>query len=382
LGTVVVRAAIHVDPRDGHVTVVSDPIPNMLNARGKDGIDNGFLLLVREVQVNVDRPGFMLNPTNCAPMEIGATIGAVPGQTVTAASRLQMADCSALGLDPKLALTLSGKGQTTDGKHPAVSAVLTQAAGESNLKKVKVTLPLSLALDTDNAESDGLCSFVEGSKDDPKCPASSVVGTATAVTPILNEPLTGPVYFVKNVRKDPKSGREIRTLPKLVIPLRGNGILLTLTGTSDVVNDRLVTTFDLIPDAPVSSFKLNITGGKKGILVISGDKADICKANQIANQEVDGQNGKQADTDITIATPACKTKVISKKTTKKSVVVKVAGLTAGKLTITGKGIKKTSRTITKATVATITARRTKGTPGKVKVTLKPVGKAKARTAAA
>jgi hypothetical protein len=200
------------------------------------------------------------------------------------------------------------------------------------------------------------------------------------VTPILNEPFTGPVYFTKNVRKDPKSGREIRTLPKLVIPLRGNGILLTLTGTSNVVDNQLVTTFDLIPDAPVSSFKLNITGGKKGILVISGDKADICKATQIANQEIDGQNGKQADTDITISTPACKTKVISKKTTKKSVIVKVAGLTAGKLTVSGKGIKKTTRTITKATVATITARRTKGTPGKVTATLKPAGAAKARTA--
>jgi hypothetical protein len=378
LGTVVVRAAIHVDPRDAHVTVISDPIPNMLSAKGKDGIDNGFLLLLREVQVNVDRPGFMLNPTNCAAKEIGATIGAVPGQSVTASSRLQMADCSALGLEPKLALTLSGKGQTTDGKHPAVSALLTQAAGESNLKKAKVTLPLTLALDPDNAESDGLCSFIEGSKDDPKCPASSVVGQATAVTPILNEPLTGPVYFTKNVRKDPKSGREIRTLPKLVIPLRGNGILLTLTGTSNVVKDRLVTTFDLIPDAPVSSFKLNITGGKKGILVISGDKADICKSNQIAEQEIDGQNAKQADTDITISTPACKTKILSKKTTKKSVKLKIGGLTAGKVTVTGRGIKKTTKSISKSTVATVTAKRTgKAKPGAFKVKFT---KAKAVTA--
>jgi hypothetical protein len=378
LGTVVVRAAIHVDPRDGHVTVVSDPIPNMLNAKGKDGIDNGFLLLLREVQINIDRPGFMLNPTNCAPKEIGATIGAVPGQSLTVASRMQVGDCSALGLDPKLALSLTGKGQTTDGKHPALSATLTQAPGQSNLKKVKVTLPLSLALDPDNAESDGLCSFIEGSKDDPKCPASSIVGTATAVTPILSEPLTGPVYFVKNVRKNAKSGREIRTLPKLVIPLRGNGILLTLTGTSDVVKNRLVTTFDQIPDAPVSSFKLSITGGKKGILVVSGDKADICKANQVAAQEISGQNGKRADTDITIATSACKTKVLSKKTTKKSVVVKVGGLTPGKLTVSGKGIKKTTRTIAKATVATITAKRTKGTPGKVTVSFDPAGPTKAR----
>ena len=41
------------------------------------------------------------------------------------------------------------------------------------------------------------------------------------MSPILNEPLTGPVYFVKNERKDPKSGRSIKTTPKLVIPLVG-----------------------------------------------------------------------------------------------------------------------------------------------------------------
>ena len=165
-------------------------------------------------------------------------------------------------------------------------------------------------MDPDNAN--GLCEFVDGSKVEPTCPKASIVGTATAVTPILNEPLTGPVYFVKNVRKDPKSGRDIRTLPKLVIPLVGpNGVKLTLTGTSDVENDQLVTTFDNIPDAPVSSFKLNIIGGKGGILTVSD--ADICKATQVAEQQVDGQNGKDADASVSIQTPSCPLKVVSKK---------------------------------------------------------------------
>ena len=128
------------------------------------------------------------------------------------------------------------------------------------------------------------------------------------MTPILDEPLSGPVYFVKNVRKDPKTGRDIRTLPKLVIPLVGeNGVKLTLTGTSDVKDDQLVTTFDNIPDAPVYSFKLNINGGKGGILVVSGDKADICKSTQIADQQIDGQNTKKADADVDIQTPSCPT---------------------------------------------------------------------------
>ncbi|MES1194079.1 MAG: hypothetical protein ABUM26_07110, partial [Solirubrobacterales bacterium] len=299
----------------------------------------------------------------------------VSGQSVPVSSRFQGGECAGLGLKPKLALTLSGKGETTDGKHPAVTANLVQAQGQSNLKKVRVALPLSLALDPENAN--GLCEFADGSKVTPTCPAASIVGTATAVTPILDEPLTGAVYFVKNIRKDPKSGREIRTLPKLVIPMVGqNGLKLTLTGTSAVENDRLVTTFDNVPDAPVSSFKLDIIGGKGGILTVSD--ADICKATQVAKQQVDGQNGKDADAAVTIGTPDCALKVISKKVGKTSVTVQVGGLSAGKVTVSGKGIKTTSKAIANATVATITAKRTKAKPGKVTVTFDPAGPAKAR----
>ena len=238
-----------------------------------------------------------------------------------------------------------------------------------------MALPLSLALDPDNAN--GLCEFVDGSKVEPTCPKASIVGTATAVTPILDEPLSGPVYFVKNIRKDAKSGRDIKTLPKLVIPLVGqNGVKLTLTGTSAVERNQLVTTFDNIPDASVSSFKLNINGGKGGILVVSS--ADICKSTQIADQQIDGQNGKAADADVVIQTLSCPLRVLSKTVGKRSVAVKVGGLSAGKVTLSGKGIKKTSKTIARSTVATITAKRTTGKPGKVTVSFDPAGPAKAR----
>jgi hypothetical protein len=366
LGTVVVRAAINIDPIDAHVTVVSDPLPTILE---------GIPLQVRLVKVDVDRPGFTINPTSCATKSTEGVLRSVADATAAVSARFRLGDCGLLDLEPKLALSLSGKGQTTDGKHPAITATVTQKPGQANLKKVRVTLPLSLALDPDNAN--GLCEFVDGSKVTPTCPKASIVGTATATTPILGQPLSGPVYFVKNVRKDAKSGRDIKTLPKLVIPLVGeNGLKLTLTGTSDVEDDQLVTTFDNIPDAPVSSFKLSINGGKGGILAVSG--ADICKGTQIADQQIDGQNNKQADTGVYIQTPSCPLKVLAKKVGKRSVAVKVGGLGAGKVTVTGKGIKKTTKTITKSTVATITAKRTKGKPGKVTVSYDPTGPAKAR----
>ncbi len=366
LGSVVVRAAIYVDPIDGHVTVKSDPLPTM-----RDGVP----LRVRDVRVSIDRPGFMVLPTSCSAMAIGGDIHSATGATAQGSQPFQATNCGVLDLNPKLDLTLSGKGQTTDNKHPAITADLTQRSGQANLKKVQVALPLSLALDPDNAN--GLCEFADGSKVTPTCPRSSVVGTATARTPILDQPLSGPVYFVKNIRKDPKSGRDIRTLPKLVIPLTGeNGLKLTLTGTSNVEDDHLVTTFDNIPDAPVSSFQLNINGGKHGILVISD--ADICAATQLADQGVEGQNIKQQHVDVSIKTPSCPVKVITKKVGKTSVVVKVGGLGAGKVTISGKGIKKTTKTIATATVATLTAKRTTGTPKTITVSFLPKGAEKAK----
>ncbi len=374
LGHVVVRTKLSIDPITTQVSADAEPLPSIIQ---------GIPLHIRSVALNMFRSSFVLNPTSCAAQTVAGQITgggasfADPGDDTvkSVTSPFQVGGCSDLGLSPKLAISLTGKGQTTDDKHPGVHATVSQTAGQANLKKVVVSLPLSLALDPDNAN--GLCEFTDGSKIDPTCPKASIVGKAVAHTTILDHPLTGPVYFVKNIRKDAKTGREIRTLPKLVIPLTGeNGLRLNLVGTSSVVNNRLVTTFDNIPDAPVSDFTLDIIGGKGGILVVSG--TDICKSTQVADQQIDGQNGKTAAAQVYLQTSACPLKIQSKKVGKTSVAVKISGLGAGKVTLTGKGIKKTTKTISKSTVATITAKRTNGKPGKVTVSFDPAGPAKAR----
>ena len=65
LGLVVVRAAIRVDPVDAHLRVVSDPLPRIIG---------GVPMRIRTVNVNLDRPGFMLDPTSCNPMQIAGTL--------------------------------------------------------------------------------------------------------------------------------------------------------------------------------------------------------------------------------------------------------------------------------------------------------------------
>jgi hypothetical protein len=300
LGTVVVRQQLLVDPIDAHVTVVSDPLPTILK---------GVPIRLRSLNVDVDRDDFVLNPTSCAKKAIGAAFSAPDGSVFNAVASFGAANCAALPLKPKLKLALTGKGQTTDGRHPGVKAVLTQRAGDANLKEVSVKLPISLALDPGNAQT--LCEFSDGTKTNPTCPRGSIVGHATARTPVLNKRLRGPVYFVKNVRTDRKSGRLIRTLPMLVIALRGEGVALNLKGTSKVSGSRLVNTFGSIPDAPVSRFDLTIDGGRHGILVVSG--TNICRHRQIADARIDGQNHKPADRSINMKTP-CRRTALSKRT--------------------------------------------------------------------
>jgi len=342
---------------------------------------------LQNLAVDIDKPGFMLNPTDCTTTAVGGTLGAATGQVAAVSSRFQVGDCASLDLQPKLALALTGKGQTTDDKHPALTATLTQSPGQSNLKQVKVALPLSMALDPDNSQSDDLCEFLVGQKTVPDCPASSIVGTATATTPILDQPLTGPVYFVKNVRTDAKTGRQIKTLPTLAIPLRGEGVTLVLRASSAVVDDRLVTTFDNIPDAPVSGFKLTLNGGKKGILVVSG--ADLCKATQVADQTVGGQSGRVDDAKVVMSTP-CKLGVEAASHTSTSLRVMVGGIGAGKVTVSGKGLRKATRKISQATAATLSVPLSQVTKRalaahrnvttKIAMTFTPTGTNKAKTA--
>ncbi len=292
LGTVVVRQAIFIDPVDAHLTVRSDPLPVIVK---------GVPVRLRTVAVNVDRPGFTINPTSCAPKQIKATFTSTAGVTAGQSVRFQVGDCASLGFSPKLSMRLTGKKQTTDGKHPGLKAVLTQPRHQAGISAVTVRLPLSLALDPENAASNTLCEFEEGQKAEPNCPRSSIIGRAKAMTPLLNRPLTGNVYFVKNVRIDRRTGRRIRTLPTLLLALRGE-VALNVRASTSVKGNKLVSSFPAIPDAPVTRFELALKGGKRGILVVTNGQS-VCARKQQANVAFAAHNGKRLRPAITIKTP-------------------------------------------------------------------------------
>ena len=297
LGTVVVRQAINVNPSDGHLTINSDRLPDIIK---------GVPARLRTAHVDANRKAFTLNPTDCDTKTIAATLGSTTGTTTTRTAPFKARDCKRLPFKPRFALTLTGKHQTTDGKHPGLKATLTQPAGQANIAGVQVKLPLSLALDPNNAASDTLCPFEEGQKPDPHCPSSSIIGRATATTPLLNQPLTGNVYFTKNIRIDKNTGRQIRTLPTLLITLRGE-VSLNIHANSSISRGRLVNTITTTPDAPVTRFTLTLKGGPKGILVVTNNK-NTCRGAQQATTLLHAKNNKNHNNTTTIKTPCKKQK--------------------------------------------------------------------------
>jgi hypothetical protein len=297
LGTVVVRAALHVDPDDAHVTVKSDPLPTILQ---------GIPLDVQTISVEVDRPKFMLNPTSCTTKEISAALTSTEGLTAEPTAPFQVGECSRLAFTPKLGLRLTGKSQMRSGGHPALRALLTQPSDQANIAKAKVTLPKNVVLDSKNAYDPKLVCDYEKSLQ-ANCPASSIIGKANLDTPILDKPLTGAVHLVQGIRFGP-TGNRIRTLPTLLVKLRGQVAINLRSKTSVDSKSRLVSTFPNVPDAPASRFSLQINGGKKGILTVTENRRgriNLCNAKQTALIQTDGQNGRSADYPSRVKTP-CK----------------------------------------------------------------------------
>jgi hypothetical protein len=262
LGNVMVRAAVNVDPITAHVSTVSDRIPSIIG---------GIPLRLRFVQVHLDRPSFMINPTNCDPFSIAVSVFGSEGAVAGGSPPYQVANCADLAYGPKLSLRLAG-GVNRRG-HPAIHAVVTEGAREANTRTVSVTLPKGEQLD--NSHFGKICTRVDFVRE--ACPPDSAIGEAQVTTPLLDRPLAGPVFLRSSTHR----------LPDIVIDLKGQ-LELQLDGRVDAVKGRLRTTFESVPDAPFETFELDLAGGSKGLVTNSEGLCGIVKRAAVT---MTGQNG-------------------------------------------------------------------------------------------
>jgi hypothetical protein len=270
LGTVVVRAAVYLDPATAQGRVVSDPLPSIID---------GVPLDLRSVAVRADRPEFALNPTSCAEKSFGGQAVSVLGQAAPLSARFQVGGCASLPYKPMLSTRLFGP--IHRGGHPRLKSVFTAKPGEANTAAISFTFPRSEFID--QAHFRTICTRVQFAAN--QCPAGSVYGHARVYTPLLSYPLEGPVYLRSSSHK----------LPDAVLALHGPAyqpIFLEADGRVDSVKGGLRFRFESVPDAPLSKAVITAQGAKKGLFQNS---TNICKGTHRATILLDAQSGKVAD---------------------------------------------------------------------------------------
>jgi hypothetical protein len=275
----VVRVALNIDPLDAHVTAVSDTVPSIIG---------GVPIRMRTIQVNIDKPNFTINPTNCTPRTIDSQGIGDQGTVTDFSSYFHVVDCAKLPFEPSLTMKQTGgRKATRRAVNPGLKLDLRTRTGDANIKSVSVTL--SSAFEIDQRHLGNICS--EKELTEKQCAGRSPIGRATTTTPLLDQPLSGPVYAVSG------SGG----LPRLAFILNGQVDLVPRADPSTVKGGRLQTTAPVVPDAPIGHFALTIFGGKRGYLV---NTRDICKHQPITRIYFAGQNGKTQTSQVKIAT-AC-----------------------------------------------------------------------------
>jgi hypothetical protein len=312
LGLVVVRARIDIDPNDSTATITADEtgpyaLPQILF---------GVPLRLQRVTVDVTRPGFMLNPTNCGAQQITAKISGNQDAVWQVSSPFAVGACKSLAFKPKF--TVSTSAHTSRAKGASLDVKLSypkDALGnDANVASVEVDLPRLLPSRLTTLQQ--ACTAATFEANPAACPQASIVGIARAYTPLLpaipaspsaacavaRRPcapvsVTGPVYFVSH------GGEQF---PSLIVVLQGDGVRVDLTGATFISKAGITSsTFKMIPDVPVGTFELYLPQGKYSALAANGNLCKQARKLKMPTKFV-AQNGLVFDQATSIRVTGCK----------------------------------------------------------------------------
>jgi len=280
-GTIVVRVALHINPFDAHVIADSETVPEIVG---------GIPLRLRSIQVNINKPNFMINPTNCSEFQTVSEGIGDQGTAVAFTSPFIAVNCSTLGFSPRLSITqLGGHKATKQGKEPSLRFDLNTQPGDANIKSVSLTLPRAFEIDQEHLGN--ICDRAELAKD--QCKGKTPIGTVIDETPLLERPLTGPAYAVSG----------FGLLPHVVFILGGQ-VTVMPEGESTEIAAGLKTVIPVVPDVPIGHFALTLYGGSTGYLE---NTQSLCGSPTVSTVQIAAQNGKEL-TEHVKTKVACKAK--------------------------------------------------------------------------
>jgi hypothetical protein len=295
LGDVVVRQSLRIDPRTAQVTDVSDPLPTILD---------GIPLRLRSVEVDIDRPGFMLDPTDCEAQKLAGELASTSGQTALVSSRFQVGGCGERPFGPRVSASTAGRTSKADGasltaklSFPVAAAGSGEASADEDLAAVKIDLPRQLPAQLRTLQQ--ACALAVFEASPARCPAHSIVGRARVGTPLLAQPLEGPAYFVSH------GGGQF---PSLTLLLRGDGVTIELVGATLIRHGVTSTTFRALPDVPLRTFELTLAQGRFAALAAelpANANGSLCGQRLVMPTALVAQSGAEVHEQTPIVVTGC-----------------------------------------------------------------------------
>ena len=279
LGMVYVRSRININPETAAVTVTTDPGPHgdAFPTRLK-----GIPVQLKQLSVEVNRPHFEFNGTDCSPLSVSGTLFGSEGGQAAVSSPFQLSGCSSLPFAPKLTASTKGKGSRTEGTSFVVK-LESPGLGQANIRKVALTIPKALPARLETLKK--ACLDATFAVNPAACPKESVIGTARVHTPVLRSALSGPAYLVSHGNA---------AFPDVEFVLSGEGITLILDGKTDIKHGLTYSRFETAPDAPFTSFETELPAGPKSILgsyASEKEPENLCRANLAMPTEIVAQDG-------------------------------------------------------------------------------------------
>jgi uncharacterized repeat protein (TIGR01451 family) len=335
LGLVVVRSAISVDPHTAAATVTSDPLPQI-----RDGVP----FRLRKVNVLINRPGFIFNPTNCNAQKVTATLGSAQGASAQVSSPFGVGGCGSLPFHPELTAAAGGIGSKANGT--SFEVTVKSSPGQANIGKTFLQLPIALPSRLSTIQKACVAAVFEANP--AGCPEGSNVGMAVAHTPVLKNPLVGPAYLVSHGNA---------AFPDVEFVLQGEGITLVLDGQTDIKKGITYSRFETVPDAPVSTFETVLPAGPHSALAgLAPDGGyNLCNTTLLMPTEITGQNGAVIKQNTHIKVTGCpklgtpSVKIAAVKLSGNALLVTVKTGATGNVRVSGFGLTETRKHLTAGT---------------------------------
>lgn len=327
LGEVVTRAGISVGLYSGRVSVTST-LPTIVG---------GVPLRLRSLSVAVNRKSFLFNPTSCGPLATESVLAGTLGASQGLSSPFQVGNCAALPFKPSVSVRTGGRPTKAGGASLVVK--VTQAPGEANIREMQLQLPKQLPSRLTTLQKACVAASFEAPLPPGSCAKVARVGSVTVATPVLPGVLKGPAYLVSH-------GGE--AFPDLDLVLQGDGVEVVLVGHTHISRNGITSsTFESLPDVPISSVEVDLPMGSNSALATNGR---LCHAGLLAPTTIVAQNGAKVTQSTKVAVSGCRIELISHKRRGSRMIVKVWVPEAGRLTIGGRGAGRVVKHVKRAGV--------------------------------